>query len=183
MGPLGHFWGPTNLNEVHLWGYKGLQTTCNMITCWIILICWWSGISDKIWLSARIVWLSPTWGLLMYWLRHFYPFWTKRFVWFMPSRHGGNKHLWQWNVFALVKKAHTLVLDKLFQTCLVTWNFKSDRTTNNQPTLPLSRDQPTHLQLTYRHPPKMASWRTSFVGPSIVYTCQSCLCKSPSPSP
>jgi len=34
-------------------------------------------------------------------------------------------------------------------------------------------------------PPKMASWRTSFVGPSIVFTCQSCLCKplSPSPSP
>jgi len=34
-------------------------------------------------------------------------------------------------------------------------------------------------------PPKLASWRTSFVGPSIVFTCQSCLCKSlwPSPSP
>jgi len=32
-------------------------------------------------------------------------------------------------------------------------------------------------------PPKMASWRTSFVGPSIVFTCQSCLCKSLSPSP
>jgi len=33
------------------------------------------------------------------------------------------------------------------------------------------------------NPPKMASWRTSFVGPSIVFTCQSCLCKSLSPSP
>jgi len=32
-------------------------------------------------------------------------------------------------------------------------------------------------------PPKMASWRTSVVGPSIVFTCQSCLCKSPSPAP
>ena len=32
-------------------------------------------------------------------------------------------------------------------------------------------------------PPKMASWRTSFVGPSIVFTCQSCLCKSLSSSP
>jgi len=31
-------------------------------------------------------------------------------------------------------------------------------------------------------PPKMASWRTRFVGPSIVFTCQSCLCKSLSPS-
>jgi len=26
-------------------------------------------------------------------------------------------------------------------------------------------------------PPKMVSWRSSFVGPSIVFTCQSCLCK------
>jgi len=32
-------------------------------------------------------------------------------------------------------------------------------------------------------PPKMASWRTSFVGPSIVFTCQSRLCKSLSTSP
>ena len=32
-------------------------------------------------------------------------------------------------------------------------------------------------------PPKMASCRTSFVGPSFVFTCQSCLCKSLSPSP
>jgi len=32
-------------------------------------------------------------------------------------------------------------------------------------------------------PPKMATWRTSFVGPSIVFTCQSCLCKSLSPPP
>jgi len=32
-------------------------------------------------------------------------------------------------------------------------------------------------------PPKMASWRTSFVGPSFVFICQSCLCKSLSPSP
>jgi len=32
-------------------------------------------------------------------------------------------------------------------------------------------------------PPKMASWRTSFVGPSIVFTCQLCVCKSLSPSP
>ena len=32
-------------------------------------------------------------------------------------------------------------------------------------------------------PPKMTSWRTNFVGPSIVFTCQSCLCKSLSPSP
>jgi len=33
------------------------------------------------------------------------------------------------------------------------------------------------------NPHKMASWRTSFVGSSTVFTCQSYLCKSLSPSP
>jgi len=44
--------------------------------------------------------------------------------------------------------------------------------------------QPSYISIwPIDSPPKVASWRTSFVGPSIVFTCQSCICKSLSPMP